>query len=145
MISRNFHDFFWAEKIGLYTYITHSVEFTKFLYHLKFISWNQLHSKLFTEEVVFTKIFQKIVVQKFRKNPQCETAQCGNYCDLVSHIFGKNFVKLTVLLKKLLKSWFDEIFFWWDQIFRFSTLWTVCNESYWNSVKSTFWSVVNRS
>ena len=33
------------------------------------------------------------------------TAQCGNY---------RNFVKPTALLKKLLKKWFDEIFFWWD-------------------------------
>ena len=29
-------------------------------------------------------------------------------------IFGKNFVKVTVLLNKLLKSWFDGIFFRWE-------------------------------
>ena len=34
----------------------------------------------------------------------CASSHCGNCCDLVSHIFGKNFVKLTFLLKKLLKS-----------------------------------------
>ena len=45
----------------------HTVEFTKFLYHLKIISWNQLFSKLFTKEIVFTEIFQKVVIQKFRK------------------------------------------------------------------------------
>ena len=45
----------------------HTVEFTKFLYHLKIISWNQLYSKLFTEEIVFMEIFQKVVIQKFRK------------------------------------------------------------------------------
>ena len=45
----------------------HTVEFTKFLYHLKIISWNQLYSKLFTKEIVFTEIFQKVVIQKFRK------------------------------------------------------------------------------
>ena len=39
------------------------------------------------------------------------TPLCGNCCDLVPHILGKNFVKLTSLLKKLQKSWFDEIFF----------------------------------
>ena len=50
--------------------------------------------------------------------------QCGNYGILVSHFFGKNFVKATVLLNKSLKSWFDEIFFQWDQIFHFSTLCT---------------------
>ena len=31
--------------------------------------------------------------------------------NLLSLIFGKNFVKLTFLLKKSLNSWFDEIFF----------------------------------
>ena len=45
---------------------------------------------------------------------QC-TAQCGNCCDLVSYIFGKNFVKVTFLQKrKILKSYFDEIYFLWD-------------------------------
>ena len=39
---------------------------------------------------------------------QC--AQCGNYGNLLSRFFGKSFVKVTVLLKKLLNSWFDEIF-----------------------------------
>ena len=33
------------------------------------------------------------------------------YGNFLSIIFGKNFVKLTVLLNKLLKSWFDELFF----------------------------------
>ena len=36
--------------------------------------------------------------------------QCGNYRNSLSRIFGKNFVKVTVLLNNLLlKSWFDEI------------------------------------
>ena len=47
--------------------LLHTVEFTKFLYHLKIISWNQLYSKLFTKEIIFTEIFQKVVIQKFRK------------------------------------------------------------------------------
>ena len=38
------------------------------------------------------------------------TSQYGNYGNLLSLFFGKNFVKVTFLLKKLLKSWFDEIF-----------------------------------
>ena len=49
-------------------------------------------------------------------------AQCGNYGNSLSRIFVKNFVKVTVLLSKLLKSWFDEIFLWWERISRFSTL-----------------------
>ena len=51
--------------------------------------------------------------------------QCGNYGNSLSRIFGKNFVKVTILLNKLLKSWFDEIFFRWERISRFSTLWGV--------------------
>ena len=42
----------------------------------------------------------------------CTVSQCGNYRNLLSHFFGKNFLKLTFLLKKSLKSSFDEIFFW---------------------------------
>ena len=42
--------------------------------------------------------------------------------EILSRIFGKNFVKVTVLLNKLLKSWFDEIFLWWERFPRFSTL-----------------------
>ena len=40
--------------------------------------------------------------------------QCGNYGNLLSLFFGKNFVKVTFLLKKSLNSWFDEIFFRWE-------------------------------
>ena len=46
-------------------------------------------------------------------------AQCGNYGNLLSRFFDKNFVKVTFLLKKILKSWFDEIFFWGDSKFFF--------------------------
>ena len=35
----------------------------------------------------------------------------GNYGNLFSLFIGKNFVKVTILLDKLQKSWFDEIFF----------------------------------
>ena len=38
---------------------------------------------------------------------------------ILSCIFGKNFVKVTVLLNKLLKSWFDEIFFGESKFFIF--------------------------
>ena len=38
-------------------------------------------------------------------------AKCGNYGNSLASIFGKNFVKVTVLLKKLLNKRFDEIFF----------------------------------
>ena len=47
--------------------VDHTVVLFKFLYHLKIISWNQLFGKLLTKEIVFTEIFQKVVIQKFRK------------------------------------------------------------------------------
>ena len=31
------------------------------------------------------------------------------------HFYGKNFVKAVVILKKLLKSWFDGKWFWWEK------------------------------
>jgi len=37
-------------------------------------------------------------------------------------LFSKTFVKVTVLLKKLLNRWFDEILFWLERMSRFSTL-----------------------
>ena len=52
-------------------------------------------------------------------------AQCGKCGNSLSRFFGKNFVKVTVLLKKLLKSWFHENFFQWERISRFSTLCSV--------------------
>ena len=55
-------------------------------------------------------------------------SQYGNSANLLSRsIFGKNFVKVTVLLKKLLNSSFDEFFFsfWCERISCFSTLPTI--------------------
>ena len=57
---------------------------------------------------------------KFLVFPHC--AQCGNYRNSLSHFFCKNFVKAMVLLKKLLKCWFDEKKFQWERISRYSTL-----------------------
>ena len=37
--------------------------------------------------------------------------RCGNYGNILSHYFDKNFVKATFLLKQLLKSWFHKTFF----------------------------------
>ena len=50
---------------------------------------------------------------------------CGNYRNSLSRLFNKNFVKATILLKKILKSWFHGIFFQWERISRFSTLCTL--------------------
>ena len=50
----------------------------------------------------------------------------------LSHFFGKNFVKVTVLLKKLLDSWFDEFFFPVRENFSFfySVDWNITLTSY---------------
>ena len=39
------------------------------------------------------------------------TQRSGNYKNSLSHFFDKTFVKVTALLKELLKRWFHEIFF----------------------------------
>ena len=55
----------------------------------------------------------------FHEKLLCDVTESGN---LFSPFFsGKNFVKATDLLKKLLKSWFHEIFFQWEIISHFST------------------------
>ena len=83
---------------------------------VSFFSWNQFYLVRAFEHAFSTKL---LLYNDFMKFFFFEWAwyvcivcvtQCGNCCDVVSHIFGKNFEKVT-LLKKLLKSWFDEIFF----------------------------------
>ena len=59
-----------------------------------------------------------------RKNCGIVIAQCGNYGNLLSHFLAKNFVKITFLLKKILKSWFDEFFDGWQFIFPHFVTWT---------------------
>ena len=79
--------------------------------HQKNISSNQLFSIFFSKTFVSRNFCQKRV-----------GAQCGNFANFLSYIFDKNFVKAPFLLKKLLKSWFHEIFFQWEKIQHFSTL-----------------------
>ena len=52
---------------------------------------------------------KKIGEREFLVFPHCavELSQCGNCCNLVSHIFGKNFVKVTFLLKEITKYLID--------------------------------------
>ena len=49
----------------------------------------------------FSKMFEFRII--FRYILVSKTAQCGNFGNLLSRIFGKNFVKATFLLKKLVK------------------------------------------
>ena len=83
----------------------------------------------------YNSLVKKLVWRNFCKkivgeNLQISTSRCGNYGNSLSRIFGKNFVKATVLLKRLLKSWFDKIFLWWERISRFSTLCTLCSHTF---------------
>ena len=93
----------------------------------------------FCEAILLNKTFTVLISRKNSnhfakilrdKNSSISILWCGNYGNSLSGIFGKNFVKVTVLLNKLLKSWFDEIFFRWERISRFSTLW--CSSQYGN-------------
>ena len=56
------------------------------------------------------------------KNDKTLTTKCGNCGNLLSDFFDKNFVKVTFLLKKILMSWFDEIF------------WVIVNISFFHTV-----------
>ena len=47
-------------------------------------------------------------------------SQCVDYRNSFS-LFLQKFRETNVLPKKLLKSWFDEILFWWELIFHFTT------------------------
>ena len=75
------------------------------------------------------------VNSEWHKNSQI--SQIGihseNCRNSLSHLFRKNFVKAMVLLKKLLNSWFDEIFFQWERISRFSTL---CIKDFFREINS---------
>ena len=78
-----------------------------------------------TKEVINELISRNILwwrEREFFVFPHCCVTQCGNYVNLLSHFFAKNFVKTTFLLMNLLNSWFDEIFFRWEIISCFSTL-----------------------
>ena len=58
----------------------------------------------------FKKIFVKLTKEEnFFVFTQVFITQCGNYGNLLSRFFGKNFVKAKHLLNKLLKSWFDSL------------------------------------
>ena len=86
--------------------------------HRKNISWNQLILDLLCKYVGFTKFLPKSVRINFRSNfhTEWQSLHCGNYVSLLSCytfkcIFAENFVKVTFLLKKSVKSWFDDFFF----------------------------------
>ena len=70
---------------------------TKIYLRLKNISWNHFQNLL---ELCSRNIETYLIVE----NTETE---------IYSHFFDKNFVKMPALPKKVLNSWFDEIFFRW--------------------------------
>ena len=95
--------------------------------HYKKISLKGCQSSRFTQTRANTTTTKSTasrwIVWLFEKNKskhcanfyfcnELKEAQCGNYGNSLLRIFDKNFVKVTVLLNKLLKNYFDEIFPW---------------------------------
>ena len=70
--------------------------------------------------------------------------QRGNYGNSLSRIFDKYSVKVTVLLNKLLKSWFDEKKIWWERNSRFSTVCSTVCEKTRNSLTTAWKSAKKR-
>jgi len=77
----------------------------------------KLESKFTPLKIVKMAVFEVLQSLKLisRKSSEIST-QCGNYRNCLTRIFGKYFVKVTVLLSILLKSRFDGIFHWWERI-----------------------------
>ena len=77
-----------------------------------FFSWNQIIER--NIRFFFVKPFW-MGLRIFRETD----SQCRNYGNLLSFFFGKNFVKVMVLLTKLLNSWFYEFLFIESKFFIF--------------------------
>ena len=62
--------------------------------------------------------------------------QCGNYRNLLSNFFDKNFVKATFSLKNTLKSWYHATFLRWEAISCFARHY----DPFWNfDLLTTMW------
>ena len=78
--------------------ITKSVHTANFFFTLK----SSVKSLIFCKELYWKMIWRKKPNAIFTRYCQMSVAQCGNFENSLSNIFGKKFVKTTVLLKKLL-------------------------------------------
>ena len=107
-------------------YDVHSIEKWEIFSHWKIISWNHLFCNVLCENVTWVNfhdfLTQCVIVKKIWVNFHNFLTQCWNNRNFLSHFFDKNFVKPTVLIKTLLRSWFHEIFLSWEWIFYFFTL-----------------------
>ena len=107
---------FIASIQGILTMFPQSHDFTKYLVKLVKVK-NCVKSSFILKYVERHKLFSRNIWSKV------SLSHTGNYGNLLSRIFDKNFVKATFLLKKLLKNWFHGKKFRWERISRFSTLW----------------------
>ena len=98
-------DFTWNQNVLLIANFANVRSKNQEFFCYRHFAWNQIHGSVKKME-------------KIRENSLYlhlyHVHQCGNYGN-----------SLTVLLYKVLKSWFDEIFLLWEIIFRFSTLHSV--------------------
>ena len=88
--------------------------FTSTVFSLKFCHIN-----------VLQKLYYKLVWRKknwLGSEFRFTTLHSVEITEIISHFFGRNFVKAPFSLKKLLKSWFHEIFFRRERISHFYTL-----------------------
>ena len=77
--------------------------------------WQVIHIWRDNDLAIAWKNSQKTWRKSLSKIYCRNSTVCGDYRNLLSKAFGKNFVKQTYLLK----SWLDEKNFWWELIFHF--------------------------
>ena len=105
---------FWRNIFGKCQTVWKSKKFTD----THFFSSNQFSVSFLCKKLIWRNFCDTIVSVKFR------TLHCGNYRNLLSRFFDKNFVKATHLLNKILNSWFDgknsgeSIFSFFHSVFR---------------------------
>ena len=111
----------------VHMYLISQTIFSSNYFGLEFISWKLLRGSNAAPHSRFCcKISVKLTFfLNWFDGKRWQSTVCVEITGILSRNFGKNFVKVTVLLNELLKSWFDEIFLRWERISRFSTLYRV--------------------
>ena len=109
-------------KVFSWNWLPFASDFMGKFYWKVFVNSNILHDNA---------RFVKLVKRNMQDREM--SSQGGNYGNLLSHILCKNFVKVTVLLKKLLNSWFDEFFF--SESKSISVFFPQCAQSMWKNKK----------
>ena len=110
-----------AKKIVKATYLLKKILNTRWIDEI-FFRWEKVHltvwkllrfsltqfwqkfreNNAFTKKINYELVFSETTFFNFPHCASVHTAQCGNFMNLHSHFFVKNFVKVTVLLKKVL-------------------------------------------